>query len=164
MGLLPFYPSAKYIACKLGSWNPWPGIELGANVQLIYVGLGGSAGIEFNPLTQQFCVCTKVGGRIGLGAFAGVGLKGNAGFGPYAKNSETQDYEEVGLDVALKGGVRGRVRPPASWMRNASGSVARDGMGVGFGPNAGYGIAAGYDYGKKRLWCFNAPPPNCECG
>ena len=161
-GLFPFaYPlSARNTAIILGNRNPWLGGELGGNVHLIYAGLGLAVGVEINPLTGQVCFFSKANGRIGLGAFAGAGVKATGETGPYSKKTGPSDYEEIGVDAAIKAGGKYSFKP--AWLPT-SGNASKNGLGIGVGPNLGYGLAAGYDWGRKRSWCINAPDEqNCN--
>ena len=68
--------------------------------------------------------------------------------------------EEIGVDAAIKAGGKYSFKP--AWLPT-SGNASKNGLGIGVGPNLGYGLAAGYDWGRKRSWCINAPDEqNCN--
>jgi hypothetical protein len=158
------------LSCDIKNQNPWIGFEGGGNFHLATVGYGLSGGFEFNPLTGQFCFFVKSSPRLGLGLFAGAGLKVNLDLQDRLQvNGANRIQPELAADFGFIEGGKGRVKySGGKFMPNPlkhggfGHDVSTSGVGIGGGPGIGLGGSIGVDFVKKYTYCFNAPP-ECAC-
>jgi hypothetical protein len=155
------------ISCDYKDYNPWIGGEVGGGGHLGFIGYSVSGGVEVNVLTGQICLFVKSTPRIGLGLFAGVGLKGNLDLQERTQTDGWSTQPELAIDVAIAGGGKvdlrgGKFVKLPKYKGGFSGDMSSSGVGIGIGPDIGLGAGVGVDFTMKRVWCFNKPP-ECEC-
>jgi RHS repeat-associated protein len=145
------------LARDLGDgYNPWIGVEGGGNFHIWTVGGGVSFGTEINLLTGQICLFRKTSVRVGMGFFAGIGLKGNLGVGDYMQKEGAKESVEGNLDISAGLGGKLKIKGAAIGGRGVSGSNGD--AGVGFGPGVGKGFSVGLDgVTKTIIKCWNNP-------